>query len=132
MGRANGYNAKRQRLVSVLDVGTSKVCCMIARMGPAPEDADEPGQEARLRIIGFGHQRSQGIKSGTLVHMDAAEQAIRAAVDQAERMAGLTIDEVILSVSCGRLRSDNFSAGVSVSTWEIPAPSASRMRRRPS
>lgn len=113
----NGHTAKRRRLVSVLDVGTSKVCCIIARaqtgFGPG-----KPGA-IPLHVIGFGHHRSDGIKSGTVVDMDAAERSIRAAVDQAERSAGTTIDDVILSVSCGRLKSDNFSASVAIPAGEV-------------
>jgi cell division protein FtsA len=119
MDRQNGHNAKRQRLVAVLDVGTSKVCCMIAKAMPVPDYLAENGQKIQLRVIGFGHQRSQGIKSGMIVHMDAAEQAIRAAVDQAERMAGVIIDDVILSISCGRLKSDVFSASVGIASESV-------------
>mgnify|MGYP002624561341 CR=1 FL=1 len=114
MDHRPGHSAKRQRSVAVLDVGSSKVCCMIAKPVPAPDFLAAGGQKTQLRVIGFGHQRSQGIKSGVIVHMDQAEQAIRAAVDQAERMAGITVEEVILSVSCGRLKSDIFSASVAV------------------
>jgi len=119
MDRQNGHNAKRSGLVAILDVGTSKVCCMIAKSAPVRDFLAERGQKIQLRVIGFGHQRSQGIKSGVVVHMDTAEQAIRAAVDQAERMAGKTIDEVIVSISCGRLRSDIFSAGVAVASEPV-------------
>jgi len=121
MDHNSAHSAKRQRLVTVLDVGTSKICCMIAKPVPAPDYMVAAGQKTQLRVIGFGHQRSQGIKSGVIVHMDQAEQAIRAAVDQAERMAGLTIDEVILSVSCGRLKSDIFSASVAVANDSVRA-----------
>lgn len=110
---------KRQRLVSVLDIGTSKICCMIARVQTAPEWLAESGEKVQLRVIGFGHQRSDGVKGGTVVNMDAAERAIRAAVDRAERSAGVIIEEVILSVSCGRLKSDNFSASVAVGGNEV-------------
>lgn len=119
----NGHSAKRQRLVSVLDVGTSKVCCVIARA--------QPGLAASgavpLRVVGFGYHRADGIKSGTVVDMDAAERSIRAAVDQAERSAGTTIDDVILSVSCGRLKSDNFSASVAISSGEVRDNDISRV-----
>ena len=119
MDRRNGHNAKRSGLVAILDVGTSKVCCMIAKPVPAPDYLAETGRTTQLRVIGFGHQRSQGIKSGVVVHMDTAEQAIRAAVDQAERMAGKIIEDVIVSVSCGRLKSDVFSAGVAIASESV-------------
>lgn len=103
----------------MLDVGTSKICCLIARVDPAPDWLAEKGEPVQLRVIGFGHQRSEGIKSGTVVDMVAAEQSIRAAVDQAERSAKVTIDDVILSVSCGRLKSDNFSASIAIAGEEV-------------
>lgn len=110
-----GYWPKRQGPIAVLDVGTRKVCCLIAKQVPAPEWMAEQGQATQLKVVGVGHQRSQGIKGGTVIHMDAAEHAIRAAVDQAERMAGITIQDVVLSVSCGRLKSDVFSASIALS-----------------
>ena len=85
-------------VVGVVDIGTAKICCLIA----APDPAGGP------MLVGLGHQRSQGIKSGMVVDADAAERAVRAAVGQAERMAGTTLDRIVLSVGCGRLRSNGF------------------------
>lgn len=119
MARQSGHSTRRQRLVAVLDIGTSKICCMIARAGQSAPSDDGSVDAGRFKVIGFGHQRSDGIKGGTVINMDAAERAIRAAVDQAERSAGVTIDDVILSVSCGRLKSDNFSATVAIAGDEI-------------
>ncbi len=127
MTRQNGHNVKRHRLVSVLDIGTSKICCLIARADPAPDWLVGKGEPVQLRVVGFGHKRSEGIKSGTVINMDAAERSIRAAVDQAERSAGVTIDDVILSVSCGRLKSDNFSASVAITSEEVSANDIDRV-----
>lgn len=110
----NGHKPKRQRLIAVLDVGTSKITCLIARSEPAPARLAERGQANKLTVIGFGQHRAEGVKSGTIADMNLAEQAIRAAVDRAERMAQLTIDDVVLSVACGRLKSDSFSASAAV------------------
>lgn len=85
--------------LAILDVGTSKICSMIA--GPGPNG---------LRILGVGHQRARGIKAGVIVDLDSAEQAVRAAVSQSERMAGIEVEEVVLGVACGRLKSVHFSA----------------------
>lgn len=127
MTGTNGYGPKRNGIVTVLDVGTSKVGCLIARSTPAPHWLAEQGQPTQLKVIGFGLQRSQGIKSGVVIHMDSAEQAIRAAVDQAERMAGLTVEDVILSVSCGRLASDCFSASVAVTADAVRSQDIDRV-----
>ncbi len=90
-GKANSTgaaSAKRTRSLTVLDIGSSKVCCIIARLRPREESAHLPGRTHRIEVLGIGHQKSRGIKSGVIVNLDAAEQAIRLAVDAAERMAG--------------------------------------------
>lgn len=111
--------ARKHVIVSVLDVGTCKTCCIIARLLPrAPGDV-LPGRTHSIEILGFGAQRSRGIKSGVVVDLDQAEKAIRLAVDGAERMAGLTIESLIVNVSCGRLRSETFSAGLDIGSREI-------------
>lgn len=92
--------ARGAPIVAALDVGTSKVVCVIAT-------GDESG---RARLLGIGHQRSRGVKAGMIIDPDAAEQAIRAAVGQAERMAGVTMEQVTLAVSSGRLKSQRFVA----------------------
>jgi cell division protein FtsA len=108
---------RRPAVVSVLDVGSTKICCLIARLTPA--EGGGTGEAIRRRthaveVVGFGHQRSRGIKSGVVVNLDAAEQAIRLAVDAAERMAGVTVDSLIVSLSAGRLQSEAYSASVTI------------------
>ena len=56
-----------------------------------------------MRILGFGCKPSRGLKAGVVIDHDGAEQATRAAIMQAEQMAGMTIDNVFLAVTCGRL-----------------------------
>ena len=90
-------------IIAALDIGTSKVVCLIAT-------GDKGG---RTRLLGIGHQRSGGIKAGMVIDPDAAEQATRAAVGQAERMAGVTMEQVSVAVACGRLKSQRFAARVS-------------------
>ncbi len=93
-------------VIAALDIGTSKVVCLIAT-------GDKGG---RTRLLGIGHQRSGGIKAGMVVDPDAAEQAVRAAVGQAERMAGVTMEQVSVAVACGRLKSQRFAARVRTET----------------
>lgn len=111
--------ARRPVVVSVLDVGTSKVCCVIARLTPRPVGDVLPGRTHGIEVLGFGYQRSRGIKAGAVVDLDQAERAIRLAVDAAERMAGLTVESLIVSLSCGRLGSETFSAGFELAGREV-------------
>lgn len=82
--------AYRPGLVAALDIGSSKVVCLIGRA--------EPGS---LRVLGAALRESQGIRSGTITSLDLAEESIRDAVAAAENHADARIQNVLLSVSCG-------------------------------
>ena len=95
-----------------LDVGASKIVCLIARLTPM-ERADSLRERThRCKVLGIGHQRSRGVKAGAIVDLDAAENAIRLAIDAAERMAGVEVDSVVVNMSGGRLSSRLYDAKV--------------------
>jgi cell division protein FtsA len=106
--------ARKSAILSVLDVGTSKVVCLIARLNPSEPFESLRGRTHRCRILGIGHQRSGGIKGGAVVDMEEAESAIRHAVDAAERMAGVQVESVIVNVTGGRLASQLYDAKVAI------------------
>lgn len=93
-------SAGRPGIVAALDVGSTKVACFIAKV----HEARGP-QRSPINVIGVGHQVSRGVKYGAVVDMAEVEESIRAAVDQAERMAGVTIHEVVAGFSAGAPRS---------------------------
>ena len=105
----------RNGLVAALDVGTTKVCCLIARLdqnaGPAPEDG--------LKIIGIGHQVSKGLRSGAIVDLEETETSIRATVEAAEQMAGENIQGVVVNLSGGQPKSRLIAYEVSIAGHEI-------------
>lgn len=103
---------RRSAIVTVLDVGSTKTVCMIARMVPRDDGRYLPGRTHQGEVIGIGHTRSMGIKSGVPVDLEAVERSIRHAVEAAERMAGVTVDSMIVSVSAGRPKSTICSATV--------------------
>src|SRR5690606_36390124 len=100
--RLKPLSSKRSHVVSVLDIGSTKVVCMIARLTPREASEVLPGRTHKIEIIGIGHQRSRGIKSGVISDLDALEGVIRNAVDTAERQANLTVESLIVNVSAGR------------------------------
>ncbi|HEY4927036.1 MAG TPA: cell division protein FtsA [Roseiarcus sp.] len=105
---------RRNAILSVLDVGASKIVCLIARLSPmAPSDALR-GRTHRCKVLGIGHQRSRGVKAGAIVDLDSAENAIRLAIDAAERMAGVEVDSVIVNMTGGRVSSQLYNAKVSI------------------
>jgi cell division protein FtsA len=110
---------KRSTVLSILDVGTHKVACLVAKLRPL-EGADLlPGRTHQVQILGIGHQRARGMKAGAVVDMELAEQSIRHAVDAAERMAGVRVDSVIMNVSCGRIASEHYTATVQIGGHQV-------------
>lgn len=101
---------RHTEIVGLLDIGTSKIACIIAALEPARRT----GEARRARVIGVGHLRSRGLKGGVITDLAEAEAAVRAAIAQAERMARITLEEVFVSVACGRLQSGNFAASVDI------------------
>lgn len=86
----------QEGMIAALDVGSSKVACLIA----------EAGSGGQFLVKGVGNRAtSGGVVAGAVVDMDLTEQAIRASVDQAEKMAGTTISDVVLSFSGGEPKS---------------------------
>jgi cell division protein FtsA len=86
----DGIPAYRTGLVAVLDIGSSKTVCLIAR--------SEPGT---LRVLGAALRESRGLRAGTVVDMNAAEESIRDVVSAAENLADARIQNVLISVNCG-------------------------------
>ncbi len=120
---------KRTVELSVLDVGTSKIVCLIARLKPLDRDEAMPGRTHQVEVLGIGHHRSRGVKAGAIVDMEAAEQSIRHAVDAAERMADLRVEQVIVSVGAGRLGSDSYAASISVAGHPVGESDLQRVLR---
>jgi cell division protein FtsA len=82
-----------RRLVTALDIGSSKICALIA----------EPSEDGELKILGTGQRESRGVRRGFIADMERAEATIREAVEQAERIAGTNIEDVFVGLSAGGL-----------------------------
>ena len=85
-----------QPLIAALDIGSSKVSALIVTRDP----------DGRLRVLGTGQRESRGVKRGYVTDMEASEVAVREAVEIAERISGVTIDDVWASFAAGGLVSD--------------------------
>ncbi|WP_462409194.1 cell division protein FtsA [Neobacillus sp. Marseille-QA0830] len=74
-----------------LDIGTSSVKVIIGEM------VNDSGKGS-LNIIGVGNVESEGLRKGSIVDMDDTVHSIRRAIEQAERMVGLEINEVVVGI----------------------------------
>ena len=98
----------RGSLIAALDIGTSKICCFIARVA-----AEKPW------VLGIGHQISRGVRNGTIVDVEAAGTSVGNAVHAAEEMAGETIEQVVANLSGGFFGSRIVKAEVGIAGREI-------------
>ena len=83
-------------IIAGLDLGTTKVCAIVAEQS-----------EEGLDIIGIGSVPSKGLKKGVVVNIESTVQAIRAAVEQAETMAGVEINTVYAGIAGSHVRGMN-------------------------
>ena len=103
----------------VLDIGSTKIACLIGR-------AESDG---RLRALGFGWQKARGIKSGGIVDLEDAERAIRACVGAAEDMADTRLKSVFVNLSCGQPESRLFNVQWPVDGRAVNADDVKRVVR---
>src|ERR671920_2647001 len=97
--RLKPLSSRKGATLSVLDIGTSKVVCVVSELQPVDPIENLRGRTHLARIIGIGHQRSLGLKGGAIVDLESAESAIRQAVHAAERMAKVEIQSVIVNLT---------------------------------
>src|SRR5438874_13766970 len=112
---------KRTALVASLDIGTSKIACMIARLRPCPPSEALRGRTHAVELIGYSQIQSRGVKSGAVVDLAECEQAVRHAVALAERMAKVRVESVLLSVSGRRLHGPLIEAAAATRRGEVRA-----------
>ena len=104
--------AKDSHIVTVLDVGSYKVCCLIGELEQSYASTGEIGQ--KFRLLGVGHQRSRGIAAGAVIDLRLAQACVATAISQAEQMAGVTAANLHLAVSCGNPHSRTFDGQIEI------------------
>jgi cell division protein FtsA len=97
--------AKEARnLVVGLDIGTSKVACLVAELGA----------DGRLEVLGMGNHESKGLKKGVVVNIEATVAAIQRALEEAELMADCKIASAFVGIAGSHIRSFNSTGMVAV------------------
>ncbi|WP_333712862.1 cell division protein FtsA [Yoonia sp.] len=102
--------AMQRGVVAILDVGTTKIACLVLRFdGPEQfRGTDGVGSlagQSQFRVIGAATTRSRGVRFGEIDAMQETERAIRTAVQAAQKMANVRVDHVIACLSGARPRS---------------------------
>ncbi|MFQ6549564.1 cell division protein FtsA [Aestuariibius sp. 2305UL40-4] len=115
--------AMQRGLVAILDIGTSKIACLILRFdGPDNFRGDGVGSmagQSSFRVIGAATTRSRGVRFGEIDAMVETERAIRTAVQAAQKMAGVRVDHVIACLAGARPRSYGLAGHVELEEGEV-------------
>lgn len=91
-----------------MDVGTTKICAVIAEQNPT----------VGIDVVGVGQAPSRGLRKGVVVNIEATVEAIKQAVAEAERMAGAEVSGVWAGIAGGHIRSLNSRGVVAISGKE--------------
>lgn len=111
--------AKRDGIIVGLDIGTTKICCIVGEVtGP---------NGAGLDVIGIGTAPSKGLKKGVVINIESTVASIKRAVEEAELMAGVEISEVYAGISGGHIRGFNSHGIVAVKDGEVTESDMSRV-----
>src|SRR5205814_4964715 len=98
--KGNAMAKKRDRYIIGLDIGTHKVCAIVA----------EITEEGRLDVIGIGQTESKGLRKGVVINLDATIESIKKVVEEAELMAGVEIGSAYVGVAGTHIRGFNSRA----------------------
>tara|TARA_R100001143_G_scaffold53522_1_gene49016 strand:- start:20079 stop:21347 length:1269 start_codon:yes stop_codon:yes gene_type:complete len=86
---------ENERIVVGLDIGTTKVCAVVASIN----------SQDRIHILGVGKAPSEGLNRGVVVNIDKTVNAIKTAIKQAELASGIEVNSVNVGIAGDHIRS---------------------------
>jgi cell division protein FtsA len=130
--RAMRTAAMQRGVIAVLDVGTTKIACLVLRFDPVDRIDSVDGitslaGQSRFRVIGAATTRSRGMRFGESHALQETERAIRTAIQSAQKMAKVRVDHIILSFAGGRPRSYGLAGQIDVEGREVDEADVARV-----
>jgi len=104
-------------LIVGLDIGTSKVVAAVAELLP----------DGGFQVIGLGQSRSEGLRKGVVVNIEATVRSIRGALEEAELMAACRIADVYIGIAGSHIKGVNSSGMVAIKDREVAAADVERV-----
>jgi len=102
--------------ILAIDIGSTKICAIIGKI-----------KNGIIEISGHGVTKSQGIKKGTITNIELASKAIKTAVDDAKRVAGINLTRATISISGAYTKSINSTGVVNIPNQEISLTEINRV-----
>lgn len=106
----------KEKLVVGLDIGTTKICCVVGEVGATGID-----------IVGIGMSPSQGLRKGVVVNIEDTVRSIKHAVEEAELMAGCEISSVYAGIAGGHIKGFNSHGVIAVKNREVTSHDIERV-----
>ncbi len=103
-------NMTQAPMIVAVDIGTSKVVCMVAQINQA---------EQSLEIVGYGMKPSRGMRKGVVVNIDQMQEVIQGAVAEAELMADCKIHSAYIGIAGSHIGGRNSQAVVAIRDGEV-------------
>lgn len=92
-----------------LDIGTSKIAAIIGKIKA----------DGEIEVVGIGTYPSRGLKKGVVVNIDATVESIQRAIDEAERMSGVTAESVYVGIAGSHIKSFNSNGMVAIRNQDV-------------
>jgi cell division protein FtsA len=96
---------KNERYIVGLDIGTTKISCVVAELR----------EGGGVDVVGLGTAPSRGLRKGVVVNLDATVDAVKSCVEEAEMMAGVAVDSATVGIAGGHIRSFNSRGVIAIS-----------------
>ncbi|MCX7635582.1 MAG: cell division protein FtsA, partial [Syntrophales bacterium] len=99
---------KKSNIIVGLDIGTFKTCAVVGEVTDLGVD-----------IVGLGYQPSEGMRRGAVVNIESMVEAVRGAVEEANKMSGYDIRSVCLGIGGTHIKSENSTGLVTIAGREV-------------
>jgi cell division protein FtsA len=103
-----------------LDIGTTKICCVVGEINDA-------GGHSNIDIVGIGTAPSTGLRKGVVINIDSTVESISKAIEEAELMAGVEISTVYTGIAGGHIKSFNSTGIVAIKDREVTEQDVQRV-----
>jgi len=107
---------RTENLIVGLDIGTTKICCIVGNM-----------TEEGLDIVGIGTSPSKGLRKGVVINIESTVSAIQKAIREAELMAGCEIKSVFAGIAGGHIRGLNSQGVIAIKNREVTSEDLQRV-----
>lgn len=100
---------KKEHIVVGLDIGTTKICVVVAEVAP----------DRSINVIGTGSSPSRGLRKGVVVNIESTVESIKKAVEEAELMAAVQINSVYTGIAGSHIASESSHGVVALKKREV-------------